>query len=61
MPKMRVEFWRDKFDRNVERDNRKERQLREAGWDVLTIWECETKETLALKNKLESWLRLPPN
>lgn len=42
MPKTRVEFWRDKFDRNVVRDQTKEIALSNAGWRVLTIWECET-------------------
>lgn len=35
-------FWRSKFAANVERDRRKVRQLRKAGWTVLTVWECRT-------------------
>jgi DNA mismatch endonuclease (patch repair protein) len=57
-PKTRTEFWQEKFDRNVERDQRKERQLRDAGWDVLTIWECETRERADLARKLGDWLNL---
>ncbi|URD59893.1 DNA mismatch endonuclease Vsr [Sphingomonas sp. KRR8] len=55
-PKTRREFWREKFDRNVERDRRKEVELRQAGWDVLTIWECETRDTVALEKNLRDWL-----
>jgi DNA mismatch endonuclease (patch repair protein) len=58
-PKTRVEYWQEKFDRNVERDQRKERQLRDAGWDVLTIWECETRERADLARKLGDWLTSP--
>src|SRR5690554_4709711 len=39
-PTTREDFWRAKFEANVERDRRKARELREAGWRVLTVWEC---------------------
>lgn len=52
MPKTRVEFWADKFDRNVERDREKEQALVDAGWRVLTIWECETSGVDMLADKL---------
>lgn len=44
MPKSQIEFWSAKFARNVERDARNECELRAAGWDVLLIWECETRD-----------------
>jgi DNA mismatch endonuclease (patch repair protein) len=56
-PKTREAFWKDKFDRNVERDQRKERDLRSAGWDVITIWECEARDTIALTERLKAWLQ----
>lgn len=48
-PKSRVDFWINKFRENVERDRRTRRQLRQLGWRVVVIWECQTKdiETLA--------------
>ncbi|MBK3735767.1 DNA mismatch endonuclease Vsr [Azospirillum brasilense] len=55
-PKTRAEFWQEKFSRNVERDARKEDELRSLGWDVLTIWECETRKPDILRNRLLSWL-----
>jgi DNA mismatch endonuclease (patch repair protein) len=42
-PRSNVEFWSAKFDRNVERDARNIALLQEAGWRVVTIWECETR------------------
>ena len=56
VPKTRIEFWQDKFDRNVERDHRKENELRGAGWDVLTVWECETRDVEHIKRKLGNWM-----
>lgn len=41
LPKSRLDFWRPKLVGNTERDKRDQRTLREAGWDVLVVWECE--------------------
>jgi DNA mismatch endonuclease (patch repair protein) len=43
LPKTNSEFWHHKFVRNQERDLRKVRQLEDAGWTVLTVWECQLK------------------
>lgn len=55
-PKTRTDFWLDKFAANVERDARKELQLRAAGWDVITVWECETRDLATLEIRLRDWL-----
>ena len=34
-------YWGPKLARNVERDERARNALKEMGWRVLTIWECE--------------------
>jgi len=41
VPKSNVEFWADKFQKNVARDARAVQSLTELGWRVLVIWECE--------------------
>lgn len=41
LPKSNVDYWKTKFEKNVERDIRKEQSLTELGWDVWTIWECD--------------------
>jgi DNA mismatch endonuclease, patch repair protein len=40
-PKSRIEFWLPKFQRNVARDRLVTRELRQAGWRVVRIWECD--------------------
>lgn len=40
-PKSNTSFWEEKFIRNVENDRKHKQQLEEAGWKVITIWECE--------------------
>lgn len=37
-PKTRQDFWLPKFEANVQRDAKKEAQLRELGWRVLMVW-----------------------
>ena len=44
MPKTRVGFWKEKFERNVERARHDASRLTELGWSVRVIWECETKD-----------------
>lgn len=39
IPKSNREFWEAKLLANRARDKRNNRELREVGWDVLTIWE----------------------
>ncbi|MNF24500.1 Very short patch repair protein [compost metagenome] len=58
-PKSRQEYWLPKFEANVARDARKEAQLRELGWRVLVIWECETKSLEALEARLRLEFDLP--
>jgi len=48
MPATRQEFWRKKFDENVERDHRVQKDLRKDGWNVIVIWECETRNIASL-------------
>lgn len=40
-PKTRVEFWKEKFDKNVANDIRHRVELETAGWNVITLWECD--------------------
>lgn len=58
MPKTRAEFWRKKFDRNAARDQEKEQALVNAGWRVLTVWECETRRPEKLTEKLRDAFEL---
>lgn len=43
-PKSNVDFWRNKIESTVKRDEEKIKQLNALGWHVITIWECELKK-----------------
>ena len=55
-PKSRTAFWKQKFDRNVERDNKALDQLSEMGWDTLVVWECELKDIEIVADRMDSFL-----
>lgn len=44
MPKRNRALWEQKFAANLERDHRLASKLREMGFRVLVIWECEVEE-----------------
>jgi DNA mismatch endonuclease (patch repair protein) len=52
----RREYWREKFERNIARDARKEAALLGLGFQVLVIWECETKERETLSRRIIAFL-----
>lgn len=51
-----MEFWATKFDQNVRRDAEVMRQLTEAEWRVLVIWECELKDLGALEARIVAFM-----
>ena len=46
IPKSNVEFWTSKLTRNRERDARQQAALRDDGWNVIVVWECELGKTV---------------
>ena len=61
-PSTRREFWREKINGNVERNQLQIRLLREQGWRIAVVWECALKGRSRLSDsevgdRLEGWLR----
>jgi DNA mismatch endonuclease (patch repair protein) len=57
-PKANADYWQAKIHRNVERDARNLKALQVLGFQVLTIWECETKvgDRVFLADRLDKFL-----
>ncbi len=55
-PKTHTEFWKDKFNRNVVNDKRNARKLRNQGWHVLIVWECQLKSPEKVTRRLQRLL-----
>ncbi len=56
MPKSRLDFWRPKLEGNRERDEKNRRALSRQGWKVLTLWECQLKNTARLEGRIRRFL-----
>jgi DNA mismatch endonuclease (patch repair protein) len=52
LPKTRSDFWATKLAGNVERDARNAHQLKQLGWNVLIVWECELDDEIKLQKRL---------
>ncbi len=52
LPKSRLDFWLPKLEGNRARDLRKEKQLRDLGWDVYIVWECQLRDEETLRRAL---------
>ncbi|SHJ18902.1 very short patch repair endonuclease [Wenxinia saemankumensis] len=56
LPKSKLDFWGPKLETNRERDERNIVLLGELGWDVLIIWECQTKNREKLQARIGEFL-----
>ena len=55
-PTTNEKFWNNKLNGNIKRDRLNCRELRQMDWKVLVVWECETKASELLLEKLERFL-----
>jgi DNA mismatch endonuclease (patch repair protein) len=51
-PATRADFWAKNLDGNTERDQRNIRELKQSGWGVLVIWECQLADIIELANRV---------
>ena len=56
LPKTRADWWAEKLAGNIARDERNLAALRELGWLVLVVWECETADERVLRPRLRAFL-----
>jgi DNA mismatch endonuclease (patch repair protein) len=57
VPKTNTEFWQTKRQGNVKRDQRNLETLSMKGWQVMIVWECQTKDLDALTRRVRDFLR----
>ena len=53
-PKSNVEFWETKIARNRHRDEVTTAHLEALGWTVITVWECELRNSSQLDDRLNA-------
>ena len=47
VPKTRTDWWLDKINGNIKKDNNAATALRSLGWHIIEIWECGLKKNMA--------------
>ena len=43
-PQNNSDFWREKIQRNIDRDMNNYDKLKQLGWNIILVWECELKK-----------------
>ena len=43
-PKKNKKYWNDKFEMNISRDKKVQKELKLLGWQVIIMWECELND-----------------
>ena len=56
LPKTKIDYWHSKLKKNKERDAKNQGQLKDLGWDILIVWECETADLKLLQPRLRHFL-----
>jgi len=59
VPKTRTEWWLSKISKNQTKDSETVGLLQKAGWNIITVWECELKKNVAANTleRIENQLR----
>jgi DNA mismatch endonuclease (patch repair protein) len=55
-PKSNADYWQNKRRSNVERDKGHIAALKDAGWQVFIVWECQIKSPENLRENLLEFL-----
>jgi DNA mismatch endonuclease, patch repair protein len=57
-PRTNTGYWFEKLARNQARDKTHEQELHERGFDVLTVWECDTRNEGRLREVLAGFFKV---
>jgi len=55
-PKANRDYWEAKISRNKNRDKKNIRALKQSGWGVMVIWECQLKDDKKLEKRIVDFL-----
>ncbi|WP_213378867.1 very short patch repair endonuclease [Allochromatium tepidum] len=56
-PESNADFWNKKIDENMARDKKAQAELKNSGWDLLVIWQCEMKDLEKLRRNLNQFIK----
>lgn len=58
LPGTRQDYWLPKLARNIERDTEVRASLEAQGWQVLEIWECQTRIDREVRNTIRRFFNI---
>lgn len=56
IPRSNLDYWLPKLEKTKNRDKQHLQNLKSDGWQTLVIWECQVKDTDALKERIQAFL-----
>lgn len=56
-PSVNIDFWNQKFTRNVQRDREAAEALQQSGWRVICVWSCELAAPGTLRSRIAALFR----
>jgi len=57
LPETRKNFWENKISQNKERDKKNNEILKNLGWNVITIWQCQLSNQARIGKTLNSIIK----
>jgi DNA mismatch endonuclease, patch repair protein len=57
-PKTNTQYWEAKIVKNKQRDRKAVRELAQAGWKVIIVWECQLAHSDQLLDRLQKSLQM---
>jgi DNA mismatch endonuclease (patch repair protein) len=57
VPQSRKEYWNSKLRRNKQRDRANIKKLKEDGWKILILWECQLSHQSSAAKQVAEFLR----
>lgn len=58
LPQTNREFWENKIQGNVERDKLNQVKLKQIGWKVIVVWQCQIKNKTLFTETMSELIKL---
>lgn len=52
LPSSNLDYWTTKIAKNIERDSRKNIELKKLGWNIIIVWQCELRNVKVREQRL---------
>jgi DNA mismatch endonuclease, patch repair protein len=53
IPKSNKKYWKDKINRNIDRDSRNYSELKRLSWKIIIVWTCELSSRIKIDETIQ--------